>query len=73
MAPYSNAEEEFSHAAYLLGQVRETLEGIVQKDPAIWAMFHARMVAAGVDYIGVIAAECDLVSLLVAQSAETVQ
>jgi hypothetical protein len=72
MLSYSTPEEEFSHAAYLLGQVRDTLEGIVQKDPTIWARFHARMVAAGVDYIGVIADECDLVSLLISQDAGTV-
>jgi hypothetical protein len=69
MTPYSNPEEEFSHATYLLSQVKQTLDRIALRDPAIWARFEARLKEAGADRIDAIASECDLVSLLVAHDA----
>jgi hypothetical protein len=69
MTPYSTPEEEFSHAVYLLGQVEQTLDRIAQRDPAIWNKFARRLNEAGSGIIENLAAECDLVSLLVSQDA----
>jgi hypothetical protein len=69
MLAYSTPEEEFSHAVYLLSQVKKTLDQIALHDPAIWGRFMNRLNEAGADRLDAIAFECDLVSLLVAQDA----
>jgi hypothetical protein len=69
MLAYSTPEEEFSHAVYLLGQVEQTLDRIAQRDPGIWDKFARRLNEAGAGSIENLAAECDLVSLLIASDA----
>jgi hypothetical protein len=69
MLAYSTPEEEFSHCVYLLGQVEQTLNRIAQRDPAIWDRFARRLNEAGAGSVENLAAECDLVSLLIAQDA----
>jgi hypothetical protein len=69
MLAYSTPEEEFSHAVYLLSQVKKTLSRIAFKDLDIWAVFSDRLIEAGVNRLDAIASECDLVSLLVAHDA----
>jgi hypothetical protein len=60
-------EDEFARAADLLSQVARILDQIAEKDRPVWSKFEARLCAAGAAHIEDIAAECDLVSLLVAQ------
>jgi prephenate dehydrogenase len=69
MTPYSTPEEEFSHAVYLLSQVKQTLSRIAFKDPDMWDKFARRLNEAGAGIIENLAAECDLISLLITQDA----
>jgi hypothetical protein len=59
MLAYSVASEEFSHAAYLLGQAAATLDRIAKKDPAAWRLFENRMN----DALDIIAVECEAASV----------
>jgi hypothetical protein len=69
MLTYSNAEEEFSHAAYLLSQAAQVLDRIAKNDRAIWERFEARLCVAGADRIEKAADECDLISHLITLEA----